>query len=91
MNICKKLVESAQYLEKNGFTQKQLSSVHHKSLKGHEETFNATIKYFGAEPGLRERNLNYAKRVVFISEQHKFRKGNYSQLISEALSMWPLV
>lgn len=91
MSICKSLVESAQYLEEDGFTQKQLSSVHHKSLKGHEETFKATIKYFSDEPGLRERNHNYARRVIFIAEQYKLRGGSYSQLISEALSKWPLV
>ena len=44
MHICEQVINSAKYLEANSFSQKQLSSLHHFSLEGGEETFRSLEK-----------------------------------------------
>jgi len=39
---------------------------------------------------LRERNTNFANRLIFISEKYKSGAGNFSALSIEALERWPL-
>lgn len=90
MHICEQVVTSANYLEDNGFTQKQLSSLHHRSLVGGEENFSSLLKYFSINKNLQKKNANLANRIIFIADQHKQKKGTFSQLIEQALEKWPL-
>ena len=91
MHICEQVINSAKYLEENGFTQKQLSSLHHFSLDGRDETFNSLEKYFSENKNLHDRNTNLANRLIFVADQYKQKKGTFSQLIEQALEKWPLV
>jgi len=90
MHICEQLLNSTQYLEKHGLTQKQLSSLHHFSLKGREVSFNGLYKYFAINKELQKRNSNFANRVIFVANHYKQNQVNYSHLISQALEKWPL-
>ena len=90
MHICEQVVKSAKYLEENGFTQKQLSSLHHFSLEGREETFRRLEKYFSENKNLHERNTNLANRLIFVADQYKQNNGTFSELIGQALEKWPL-
>jgi hypothetical protein len=90
MHLCQKLIEAAQFLEATGFTQKQLSSVHHFSLKGRDETYAATYRYFGNPKELKGRNEGYANRLLFIADQYRAKAGRFSDLIETALQKWPL-
>lgn len=90
MHICEQVVNSAKYLEDNGFTQKQLSSLHHFSLDGKDESFSALLNYFSVNKNLQERNTNLANRIIYVANQYKLNKGNFSQLVEQALGKWPL-
>jgi hypothetical protein len=90
VHSCERIVEAAKYLEASGFTQKQLSSIHHFSLKGRDVTFATAYKYFGEHKDVKERNLAYAERLAFIAEQYKAKAGRFSDLIAQALKKWPL-
>ena len=91
MNICEQLLNSAQHLEEHGLTQKQLSSLHHFSLKGREVSFKELHSYFGVDKELQSRNSNFANRVIYVASKYKQNKGNFSQLIEQALEEWPLI
>ena len=90
MHICEQVVTSTKYLENNGFTQKQLSSLHHFSLEGKDERFGSLLKYFSVNKNLQEKNSNLANRIIFVADQYKQKKGTFSQLIDQALDKWPL-
>jgi hypothetical protein len=90
MHSCKKIVDAAKYLEANGFTQKQLSSIHHFSLKGRDVSFAEAYRYFGQNKELKDRNLAYGERLAFIAERYKAKAGRFSELIVQALGKWPL-
>jgi hypothetical protein len=90
MHPCQRIVAAAKYLESNGFTQAQLSSIHHDSLKGRSVTFNTAYKYFGEHRELKDRNLDYGNRLAFIADQYKAGAGRFSDLIALALKQWPL-
>jgi hypothetical protein len=91
MHICEQVVNSAKYLEESGFTQKQLSSIHHFSLVGRDETFRRLEKYFSENKNLQKRNTDLANRIIFVADQYKQNKGSFSKLIDQALEKWPLV
>ena len=91
MHICEQVVNSANYLEEKGFTQKQLSSLHHRSLDGGEESFSSLLKYFSVNKNLQKKNANLANRIIFVAEQYKLNKYSFSQLIEQALEKWPLL
>ena len=90
MHICEQVINSSKYLEANGFTQKQLSMLHHFSLDGRDETFRAQEKYFSVNKELQDRNTHLANRLIFVADQYKQNKGTFSQLIEKALEQWPL-
>ena len=90
MHLCQQIIEAARFLNANGFTQKQLSSTHHFSLKGRDVTFASTYKYFGVPKELQLRNQQYANRLIFIADQYMARAGRFSDLIAAALQKWPL-
>lgn len=90
MHICEQVVASARYLKDNGFTQKQLSSLHHFSLEGKDESFSSLLNYFSVNKNLQERNTNLANRIIYVAKQYKENKGTFSQLIDQALDKWPL-
>lgn len=90
MHSCEKIVEAAKSLEAHGFTAKQLSSIHHFSLKGRDVSFAEAYRYFGEHKELKDRNLAYAERLAFIANQYKVRTDRFSDLIAQALQKWPL-
>lgn len=90
LHICERMVESLIYLEKQGFTQQQLSCLHHKSLKGEQETFAASLAYYSDNKNLRKRNTNFADRLIFIANEHKQNDAEFPDLINQALTNWPL-
>lgn len=90
MHICEQVVNRAKYLEEKGLTQKQLTSLHHRSLDGGEESFSSLLKYFSVNKNLQKKNTNLANRIIFVADQYKLKKGAFSQLIDQALEKWPL-
>ena len=90
MHICEQVINSAKYLEENGFTQKQLSSLHHFLLDGRDETFRSLEKYFSVNKELQDRNTNLANRLIYVADQYKQNNGAFSELIEQALEKWPL-
>jgi len=60
-NICEQVVEDARYLEAAGMTQRQLTSLHHRS----KETFSSAIYYWSNRENCnpRARSLDYAYRL----------------------------
>ena len=90
MHICQKLIEAFRFLKASGFTQKQLSSIHHFSLKGSDETYAATLRYFSISKELRRRNQEYANRLIFIAEKYRAKAGRFADLIDATLQKWPL-
>jgi hypothetical protein len=90
MNLCSKLIEAVKYLDGKGMSEMQLSKLHHFSVKGRNETYAQTYRYFGESKELRERNTNYANRLIFIAEKYKAGAGSFSVLSIEALQRWPL-
>jgi hypothetical protein len=90
MRLCQQLVEAAHFLEANGFTQKQLSSIHHFSLKGRDVTYAAAYRYFSVPKELKIRNQKYANRLSFIADQYRAGAGRFEDLIVAALEKWPL-
>jgi hypothetical protein len=90
LHLCQKFVDAAKYLEANGFTSKQLSSIHHFSLKGRDVTYAEAYRYFSVPKELQRRNSDYANRLMFIASQYRAKAGTLRQLISAALRKWPL-
>jgi hypothetical protein len=90
MDACARILEAAKFLQANGFTERQLSSIHHFSLKGRKETYAAALRYFGEQRELRDRNLAYANRLEFIANQYRAKAGSLNDLIKIALQRWPL-
>lgn len=90
LHTCERMVKSLVYLEEQGFTQQQLSSVHHKHLKGEQETFAASLAYFSDHKNLQKRNTDYAERLIFIANKHKKNDSDFPDLINQALNQWPL-
>ena len=90
MHICEQMIKSAEYLESNGFTQEQLTSLHHSSLSGGVERFTSLYEYYSINKNLRQRNLDYVNRVIYVASEYKNKKDSFSQLIFKALEKWPL-
>jgi len=89
-HLCEQLVEASDYFETSGLTEKQLSALHHFSLKGRDITFQRIRRYFGVNKDLRENNINFASRVTFIAREHKLSSQSLGSLVAQALSKWPL-
>ena len=89
MHICEQIVKSSKYLEDRGMIQKQLSSLHHFSLKGRDISFSLTNNYFGVNKNLQSRNTNFGNRIIYVSSQYRQNKGSFSQLIKQAVEKWP--
>jgi len=90
MHPCKRIVEAAKFLEANGVTEAQLSSIHHFSPKDRGVTFAEACRYFGEQKDLKDKNLAYSNRLKFIANGYKARAGSFSDLIAQALEKWPL-
>ena len=90
MHICEKMIESSKYLKENGFSENQLTELHHSYLSGGKETFNALNKYYSVNKNLGKKNTDYINRVIFVADNYKNNKGSFSKLILEALEKWPL-
>ena len=91
MHICEQMVNNVKYLEDQGFTQEQLSSLHHFSLKGRDVSFNLVKDYFGINKNLRDRNADFGNRIIFVAHNHKQDENNFSVLIKQAIEKWPLI
>lgn len=81
MHICEQIVNSSKYLEAQGLTQNQLSSLHHFSLNGRDTSFSSTNNYFGANKNLQERNTKFGNRIIFVANQYKQGKGNFTRML----------
>ena len=90
MHICEQMIKNAEYLENNGFTQEQLTSLHHSSLSGGVERYTSLKEYYSLNKNLQQRNLDYVNRVIYVASGSENKKGPFSQLISEALEKRPL-
>jgi len=91
MHICEQIVNSSKYLEAQGMTQKQLSSLHHFYLKGRDISFALVNDYFGTNKNLQERNTNFGNRISYVANQYKKHNENITQLIQKAHEKWPLL
>ena len=90
-HLCKQLIEAVLYLEENGMSQREYSTLHHNSLKGRENTFAKTYGYFNIERNLRKKNTDFAQRCIFVVKEHQRIGGkNFGTLMQAALGKWPL-
>jgi hypothetical protein len=89
-HVCEQLVDAARYLQASGMSQRQLSEMHHFSLKGREISFSGIYSYFGENKSLKQNNANFAARIIFIANDHRHGRGSFDRLIETALSRWPL-
>lgn len=87
-HLCERLVDSARYLERQGMSVQQLRSLHHSTTR--PETYRSTYRYFGDNKELKQVNIDYANRLIFVAEQHRQGNGAISTLIEQALQRWPL-
>ena len=90
MCSCEAIVSAARFLEKNGFTRRQLSSIHHFSLKGRDVSFAEAYRYFEEPKELKHRNRDYGERLKFIAQEYRAQRGRFPDLIARALEQWPL-
>jgi uracil-DNA glycosylase len=90
LHLGQKLVAAAKFLESNGMSEEQLSQLHHFSLKGRNVTYAEAYRYFSKAQDLKDRNADYANRLIFIANKYMARAGSLSALFSEALQTWPL-
>ena len=91
MHICVQVRKCTRYLEQHGFTQNQLTSLHHTSRKGGVVTFAGTHHYFGVNRALHAQNAEFATRIVYIANNYKQDNGRFTCLIARALREWPLM
>jgi hypothetical protein len=87
--LCEQLVAAAQYLQAAGMSTKQLSRLHHDSLKGRKVYFATAYDYFGQNRELDYKNINYAERLKFVAAKHKQGGEGLETLIEQALNQWP--
>jgi Asp-tRNA(Asn)/Glu-tRNA(Gln) amidotransferase C subunit len=81
---------AARYLEGEGMTKEELSSLHHRSLKDGTTTFPEIVNYFKRSNELEEANVRFAERICYVAEQR--RSGNdkpFAILVHQALAKWP--
>ena len=88
-HLCEQLVAAAQYVATARMSKKQLSRLHHFSLKGREVTFAEAYRYFGTNRELGKNNTNYAERLKYVATKHKEGGKNLDSLIDQALKQWP--
>jgi hypothetical protein len=69
---------------------KQLSQLHHFSLKGRDVSFGEGYRYFAVNKNVKGNNARYAERLNFVASEYKRGKEPLSTLIQQALSKWPL-
>ncbi|PZO18229.1 MAG: hypothetical protein DCF26_08355 [Burkholderiales bacterium] len=87
-HLCERVIDSADYLERQGMTVQQLRSMHHPMTR--LETYSATYRYFGIIKDLKRLNADYAHRLIFVAGQHRLGLGGLSTLIEKALVRWPI-
>jgi len=87
-HLCAQVVEAARYLQSAGMSVQHLQAIHHSVRK--TETFAATIRYFGENKDLGDKNTRYAQRLGFIAAEHRRTGTGFSTLVDEALRRWPL-
>jgi hypothetical protein len=85
-NICEQVVEDARYLEAAGMTERQLTSLHHRS----KESYNSLIRYWSVETEPRPRSLDYTYRLRFIAREQRATNQPLDVLVARALSKWPV-
>jgi hypothetical protein len=87
-HICERLVAAAKYLEAQGMSAEQLQAVHHS--KRRKETFAGTYRYFGEAKELKAKNTLYAKRLIYLEQEHRRGQRSISSLVEAAIQQWPL-
>jgi len=87
MNICERVVEALKYLQEAGLSERQLTSLHHRST----ETFKSAIRYWSVNRKPRSRSLDYANRLIFIAREHRKSNDALDVFVAQAKSNWPVV
>jgi hypothetical protein len=86
-HTCIRVVKAATYLQSVGMSVQQLRAIHHSLRK--TETFASTIRYFGQNKDLGDKNTRYAHRLEFIATEYQKSRTGFDALVSEALRRWP--
>ncbi|CAN5333392.1 hypothetical protein BH11PSE9_BH11PSE9_11660 [soil metagenome] len=90
-HLCERLVDASHYLESKQMSQALYSTLHHFSLKGRQITFKSTYAYFDASKNLRQRNVGFAERCIWVADEHRRNVGQeFQSLVAEALRRFPL-
>ncbi len=89
-HLYEQLVEAAHYLQAAGMSQRQLTSLHHRSKTGWQQTFNSLYSYWSVNRDPRQTTVDFANRVLYIAREHEFTNQSLDALIERALSKWPL-
>jgi hypothetical protein len=81
------IVEALKYLQSHGFTEPQLSKIHHLERP---EKYERSIAYFSKVSFVRGNNERYGHRLRHVMKGHQKGEASYPQLIENALGKWPL-
>jgi len=71
-------------------TSKQLTRLHHFSLKGRAVSLPVVIAYFQGSSSLRGNNIALAERCRYVAETLQSRSGALTNVIEDALLKFPL-
>lgn len=82
------VVEAARYLQGQGMSANLLRDMHHSPRR--DETFGATLRYFSEKQNLRQNNLKYGARLIYVAERHRKTGRGFGELVREALQCHPM-
>lgn len=84
----REIVSSLEYLQKAGLPAEQLCRMHHFDRY---QSYMRLLGYFSSISYLRSNtNILFGERIAYVTRQHKEGQRDFSQLISEALTKFPL-
>lgn len=84
------LAKCLEALRAAGFTNADLTRLHHFSRRGRTVYFADAISYFESKMSLHGNNLALADRCQYVSAQMRLGRSDKEILLDEALARWPM-
>ena len=81
------LVAAARYLRQRGMTVDLLRDMHHSPRR--DETFTSTLRYFGGKSDIKDNNIRYGARLIYVAQEHQATGRSFEEIVSEALQRHP--
>ena len=89
-DIRQQLLSSLEYLERHDFSKERFARLHPPLQVGRYPNLAAAIKYYDDQRRLQSEHLDFAHRVNFVANVHRWNEGNFDLLINRSLEKWPL-